>query len=60
MRSRGASVEPLHPSVAAAALERRHLYDLLGLADVLRLGRAREVKIARAEISIRLRHDTAA
>jgi hypothetical protein len=51
---RGSSVDPLHRSVVSAALENRGLYDLLALADALRLGRARERKIAHAELVRRL------
>lgn len=54
-QARGASLTPLHPSAAAVALERPLLYELLALADVLRLGRAREVQIARESLSRRLR-----
>jgi hypothetical protein len=59
-RVRGASLEPLHSSAAAVALERPALYDLLALTDVLRLERAREIKLARAEIGARIRDATAA
>lgn len=57
---RGSSVDPLHGSVVSAALENRELYDLLALVDALRLGRAREKKIARAELERRLSHASSA
>lgn len=43
---RGQAVEPLHPSVPVASLQDERLHELLSLADALRLGRARERKIA--------------
>jgi len=52
--ARGASVEPLHESAPGAALERPALHDLLALADVLRLGRPREVDAARESLRARL------
>jgi len=41
-RVQGASVQPLYPSVPGAARRDPRLYDLLALADALRIGRARE------------------
>lgn len=49
---RGQSVKPLYPSVVFAASHDRKLYDILALIDVLRLGRARERKIAEDELEI--------
>lgn len=43
---RGLSLEPLHPSVPRAAKSDPHLYELLALLDVLRIGGAREVGLA--------------
>lgn len=47
---RGQSVKPLYPSVVFAASHDKELYDILALVDVLRLGRARERKIAEDEL----------
>jgi hypothetical protein len=43
----GISVEPLYPHAPAAAQQDAELYGLLTLTDALRLGRPREVKLAR-------------
>lgn len=43
---RGQSIEPLHPSVPEACQKDPRLYELLALADAIRLGRAREQKLA--------------
>jgi hypothetical protein len=44
--SRGREVSALHPSAAAAALRDPHLYELLSLVDVFRIGTAREKSVA--------------
>jgi hypothetical protein len=51
---RGQAIEPLHPNVPIASLKDKRLYELLALTDALRVGRAREKKIAIAEIKKRL------
>ena len=43
----GVAVEPLYPQASAAAQQDTELYALLALTDALRLGRPREVKLAR-------------
>ena len=43
----GVAVEPLYPQAPAAAQQDFELYALLALTDALRLGRPREVKLAR-------------
>lgn len=43
---RGHSIMPLYPSVPEAALKDANLYQLLALADALRVGRARERTLA--------------
>jgi hypothetical protein len=43
----GVAVEPLYPQAPAAAQQDAELYGLLALTDALRLGRPREVKLAR-------------
>lgn len=51
---RGLSLEPLYPSVPAAALRDPKLYELLALVDALRDGRARERSIAAKEFEERI------
>jgi len=51
---RGRAVVPLFASAPEAALEDERLHELLALADALRVGRAREAGIARAELEARL------
>jgi DNA-binding Lrp family transcriptional regulator len=52
---RGMALEPLYPSVSEAAMRDPYLYEVLALIDALRDGRARERKIAEAELIRRLR-----
>ena len=49
--ARGQMIEPLYPSVPEAALRDEELYQLLVIADTLRMGRAREKEIAIAELN---------
>jgi len=51
---RGQSVKPLYPSVVKAAQLDPELYDMLALVDALRLGRARDRKLAEQELEKRL------
>lgn len=51
--ARGISVEPLYPSVPNAARKDPKLYEVLALLDAIRLGRAREQKLAVAELDKR-------
>lgn len=51
---RGQSVKPLYPSAVLAARRDPELYDLLALVDALRLGRARERKLAEELLEKRL------
>ena len=46
----GLVVEPLYPRQTEAALEDARYYKLLALTDMIRIGRAREVKFAIAEL----------
>ena len=46
----GQAVKPLYRSVIIAAKQDPKLHDLLALVDALRLGRARERKIAEMEL----------
>jgi hypothetical protein len=43
--ARGEVILPLYPNAVEAALGDRHLYDLLALLDVMRLGKVREREI---------------
>jgi predicted transcriptional regulator len=45
-KKRGQAIEPLHPSVPAACMKDAKLYELLALTDALRIGKARERKMA--------------
>ncbi|MFT3926381.1 MAG: hypothetical protein QM778_27805 [Myxococcales bacterium] len=51
---RGESIEPLYPSAPRAAREDPKLYELLALVDALRIGRARERKLAETLLRQRL------
>lgn len=51
---RGLSLEPLYPSVPAAAERDPKLYELLALVDAMRDGRARERNFAAREIEERI------
>ncbi|HKX46944.1 MAG TPA: hypothetical protein VJP77_09605 [Planctomycetota bacterium] len=51
---RGQAVDPLYPSVPDAARRHPGLYELLALTDAVRCGRARERKLAVAELEKRL------
>lgn len=53
--ARGESIEPLHPSAPRAAREQPSLYELLALVDALRIGRARERKLAMEQLEQRIR-----
>jgi hypothetical protein len=53
---KGHAVEPLHPSVPFAARLDPKLYELLALIDALRIGNAREQKLAEDELKKRLNH----
>jgi hypothetical protein len=50
----GIAVEPLYPQAAVAAQQDAELYVLLALTDALRLGRPREVKLARQLLEAQL------
>lgn len=51
---RGQSIEPLYPSVPAAARRSPQLYEMLALVDALRCGGARERKLAMRELESRI------
>ncbi|MBL4847129.1 MAG: hypothetical protein JKY65_16535 [Planctomycetes bacterium] len=52
--SRGQAIEPLYPTVPAAARKSAQLYELLALTDSLRCGRARERKLAAEALRAKL------
>ncbi len=43
---RGQSIEPLHPATSEACLEDGYFYELMSLADAIRIGRSRERNLA--------------
>ena len=51
---RGQSLEPLYPGAPSACLKDKKIYELLALADALRIGKARERAFAIDEIKTRL------
>jgi len=51
---RGQAIEPLYPSAPGAAKKDPKLYELLVLADAMRVGRAREQKFAIQELEKRM------
>lgn len=51
---RGQAVIPLYPSVLEAVQKDSQLYELLALVDAIRVGRAREVQLAKKELEKRL------
>ncbi len=48
--ARGQAIEPLHSGVLVASGENEELYRLLALTDILRVGSARERKVAKEEL----------
>lgn len=52
---RGQSIQPLHPSVPAACIKDKELYELLALTDALRIGKKREQEIAFKELEKKLK-----
>lgn len=53
---RGQTIEPLYKTLPAIALEDQKFYELLSIVDTIRVGRAREVKIAIDELEKRLKN----
>lgn len=54
---RGQAIVPLYKTVPKIALENPALYELLALVDAIRVGKAREVKLAIDELSKRLKQE---
>lgn len=52
--TRGQAIEPLHSKVPEASLNDHAFYEMMALCDVLRVGRAREKKIAIEELKKRI------
>ena len=52
---RGQAIVPLYKTVPKIALEDQALYELLALVDAIRVGKAREVKLAIEELEQRLK-----
>lgn len=52
--TRGLGCEPIYKTAPEAALKDSRLYEYLALVDTLRIGRAREIGMARAELETRL------
>ena len=55
--SRGLSFSPLYKAVPEISMKDKKLYEVLGLVDALRLGTARESKIAAELLGSLLRYD---
>ena len=53
---RGQSIEPLYKTLPAIIQEDKLFYELLTIVDTIRVGRAREIKIAIDELKKRLSH----
>lgn len=51
---RGQAIEPLHPKLPQACLKDEKFYALMALSDAMRVGRAREKKIAMEEFKKRI------
>jgi predicted transcriptional regulator len=53
---RGQAIEPLYKTVPEVVQKDKSLYELLSLTDTLRVGRAREIKIAIEELEKRMKY----
>lgn len=51
---RGESIAPLYKTLPSVVEKNQPLYELLALIDALRIGRAREIKLAQEELKKRL------
>ena len=54
---RGESIEPIYLNAPKAAKKDKKMYELLALIDVLRVGKVREVEIAKSELKKRIMSD---
>jgi hypothetical protein len=55
---KGQEIPPLHPKQAYAAKLDIQLYEMLALIDALRVGKAREKKIAKEELKQKILHES--
>lgn len=55
-KKRGQSIKPLYPELAEAALKDRRFYDLMSAVEILRVGRARERKLAQSYLEKELKN----
>ena len=53
---RGQEILPLYPTLPAVVEDKPGFYALLALCDAIRIGRAREVNLAREELTQRILH----
>jgi hypothetical protein len=56
-KARGLAIEPLYPDVPLAAMQDEALYKMLALTDVLRVGKAREIILAKKELKKIIEHE---
>jgi len=54
---RGQAIEPLYKTLPAVVQNENQLYELLVITDTIRIGRAREVKIAIEQLEKRLQNE---
>ena len=54
-KKRGQVIEPLYPYMAKAALRDREFYNLMAAVEILRVGRARERKLAEQYLEKRIK-----
>ncbi|PZX19995.1 hypothetical protein LX69_00445 [Breznakibacter xylanolyticus] len=53
---RGQAIEPLYKSIPLVVHEDKPFYELLAIIDTIRVGKAREINIAKEELEKRLKH----
>jgi len=53
---RGQAIEPLYKSIPQIVHEDKQFYELLAIVDTIRVGKAREINIAKVELEKRLKH----
>ena len=49
----GESIEPLYPAVVQAIQKDKSLYEIMSLIEVIRIGRVREIELAKDELKAR-------
>ena len=55
--SRGQAIEPLYKTIPQVVLNDMPFYELIVIADTIRIGRSREIQIAIDELNKRMRND---